>query len=560
LRQHYGTVKWLGGETRSAWVLKLAPHVALRAKRVFARVAREVQKEICLTDTLEVCRDLAWFLERFPATMSTEDRKRLEERAAEHEAREERVLKILDGKAKTRRYQLAIPPRPYQQMAADIAIATGGLLLADELGLGKSCAAICMLVDPVTRPALVVTQTHLVKQWEREIARFAPPLKVHVIKRGEAYDIAPEIDVLICTYMKLFGWSTALQGKIKSVVYDEVQELRRGAEAKKGQAAFDISDSVDYRLGLTATPIYNYGGEAWAIIRAIQPNALGDYEEFVTEWCTGIDSKGRAKLKAPRTFGNYLRSSGIMLRRTRKDVGREIPSVTRVSHAIDCDQKPLREIESAAGELAEIILGGTKRTDADEKTAEMRLDNMVRQATGVGKAPHVADFVETLLEQGEKVVLFAWHRSVYSILEERLAAYKPARYSGSESPNQKEEARRRFVEGETPVFIMSLRSGAGLDGLQHVCRTVVFAELDWSPGVHEQCEGRVARDGQTEPVVVYYLVSEDGSDPLMEDVLGVKRAQVEGLRNPERDVMEKQISGDHIQRLARTYVTKRRSA
>ena len=53
-----------------------------------------------------------------------------------------------------------------------------------------------------------------------------------------------------------------------------------------------------------------------------------------------------------------------------------------------------------------------------------------------------------------------------------------------------------FISGKTKVFVMSLRTGAGLDGLQEKCSTIVHEELDWSPGVHEQCRGRYFRDGR----------------------------------------------------------------
>ena len=85
-----------------------------------------------------------------------------------------------------------------------------------------------------------------------------------------------------------------------------------------------------------------------------------------------------------------------------------------------------------------------------------------------------------------------------------------------------------FKSGESKLMLMSLRAGNGIDGLQHVCRTCVFEELDWSPGVIDQNIGRVQRDGQTDPVTAYILVSESGSDPVMTEVLGVKREQLEG--------------------------------
>lgn len=102
---------------------------------------------------------------------------------------------------------------------------------------------------------------------------------------------------------------------------------------------------------------------------------------------------------------------------------------------------------------------------------------------------------------------------------------------------------------------MSLRSGAGLDGLQSVSRTVVFGELDWAYGVHEQAEGRVHRDGQKDPVMAYYLTASAGSDPVVMDALGIKRGQLEGIRDPNAALVQKlQTDPDRIKRLAEAYL------
>lgn len=99
----------------------------------------------------------------------------------------------------------------------------------------------------------------------------------------------------------------------------------------------------------------------------------------------------------------------------------------------------------------------------------------------------------------------------------------------------------------------------GLDGLQGSCRTVVFGELDWSPGVHEQCIGRIHRDGQAEHVTAYFLTSEFGADPIMAEVLGVKREQVEGIRTPHGDLLETlETEPGHVRRLAESFLARQR--
>ncbi|HMJ16609.1 MAG TPA: C-terminal helicase domain-containing protein, partial [Polyangiaceae bacterium] len=108
------------------------------------------------------------------------------------------------------------------------------------------------------------------------------------------------------------------------------------------------------------------------------------------------------------------------------------------------------------------------------------------------------------------------------------------------------------------VLMMSLRAGAGLDGLQHCCSTVVFGELDWSPAVHEQATGRVFRDGQASPVLAYYLVSDEGSDPVLQTTLGLKRAQLDGVRSPDIALeIAASVKGDGVLDLARAVLKRR---
>lgn len=567
----YGTIRY----DRGKWVVDCEPHVLIRLKRVFPRVSRRSHGTTCIEDTIETSRDLAWFLERFPMEADAATRARLDGRASEHRERESLVAELLAGRREPRSFDLALPPRDYQRVAADLALRMGGLLIADDVGLGKTATAICALSDPSTRPALVVTLTHLPRQWQAELARFAPELRTHILKSGTPYDLrakprggkrgqgdlfTPELpDVIIGSYSKLAGWAATLAPIVRGVVFDEVQELRRGEESNKGAAAYHIAAHARLRVGLSATPIYNYGGEMYHVLQALRPGELGTWGEFSQEWggAEGAD-KRTMRIADPKAFGAYLREHGLMIRRTRADVGRELPGLTRIPHEIDCDTDHLDRIQSSAAELARIILDqGTAERGARFRASE-ELSVLVRQATGVAKAPYVAEFVRLLVESGERVVLFGWHREVYSLWLERLKALRPALYTGTESVAQKEEARRRFVERETDVLIMSLRSGAGLDGLQSCCRTVVFGELDWSPGVHEQCIGRVARDGQTDPVAAYFLVASSGSDPIVADVLGVKRGQIEGVRTPSGELVDAlDVGGGHIRRLAEAYLDRR---
>jgi SNF2 family DNA or RNA helicase len=378
--------------------------------------------------------------------------------------------------------------------------------------------------------------------------------------------LEPEFpDVLIINYHKLRTWAETLAGVVRSITFDEGQELRRsgskGEPSAKYEAAMHVAKHCDFRWALTATPIYNYGIEFYNVLAVLRPDALGERAEFIREWCVSDGDADKAEIKDPKAFGTYLRESGLMLRRTRKDVARELPAITRGEYHCDTDDNALAEAEDAAAELARIILAKDTAWSARGQ-ATRDLDWRLRQATGVAKAAHVASFVKMLVESGEKVVLYGWHREVYALWLAQLRDLHPVMFTGSESPTQKEAAREAFVNGDAKVLIMSLRAGAGLDGLQYVCRTVVFGELDWSPGVHHQAEGRVFRDGQADPVSVYYLVSDSGSDPFLSETLGLKRGQIESVIDPDAELVTQLSSNaaDGIRRIAEKYLEKSRGA
>lgn len=540
------------------WRIQCEPHVAIRLKRVFGKIDTKEFGVQTLSATIENARDLTWFIQRYPMTVDPEDT--LLEMTAAHREKMSLIDQLIAGYRPPKGFTLALPPREYQSYAADLWLTANGLLLADDVGIGKTVTSICGFTDPRVLPAVVVTLTHLPTQWEGEIKRFTPDLIVHRLRRGQPYDILKYTDgkypdVIITNYHKLAGWAETLSPYTNGVIYDECQELRHSG-SNKYQAAKHLADACDFRLGLSATPIYNYGGEMFNVLDVLCPGRLGTHEEFVREWCT-VSYDGKNRIKDPKAFGMYLREEGLMLRRTRVEVKRELPECQTVPHHIEADPKALEEMKGQAIELAKLILKQTQDFKGQKMQASGEFDNKMRQMTGIAKAPFVAEFVKFLIaDNDERIVLFGWHREVYKIWMEKLKEFNPVMYTGSETPVAKDAAKADFISGKSRVLMISLRAGAGLDGLQDVCHLCVFGELDWSPGVHEQCIGRIHRDGQDEPVTAYYLLSNTGADPVMSDVLGLKKAQIEGVRDPNQDLVTKlQVNEDYIKKLAESYLT-----
>lgn len=567
-----GTIKFNG----THWVIDAEPHIRARLKRVFPRAPQHAAAKLKISASAENTRELEWFLLRFP--MEVDKPELLARLAQSHRDSERRLADLMGGHLAPDLLALAEPAREYQNFAAQMLDLRRGLLLADDLGLGKTVSAIVPMVQPGKLPALVVCPAHLPRQWKKMINRFAPALSVHILSKGSPYDLTPKQkkkqgaagqlelvpqssmpDVIITSYHKLRGWAETLAGVVKYVIFDECQALRSPGTAIYAAADL-VAGATDFRLGLSATPIYNYGNEFFHVISALIPDALGEYDEFIREWCTP-QPNGKARLNDGEQFGAYLRREGLMLRRTRAEVGRELPELSKIIHEVESDPKALEAIQSDAIALARVVLRHNEQFAGERMQAAGEFNALMRQATGVAKAPYVAEFVRLLLESGEPIVLFGWHRSVYEIWMEKLADFKPVLYTGSESATQKDASVKSFLAGESRLLIMSLRSGAGVDGLQGYASNVVFGELDWAPGVLEQCVGRVHRDGQDAPCNAYYLVSESGSDPIMAEVLGVKREQIESVRNPGGALVERINTGENdIRRLAREFLERRGEA
>ncbi|MBR3503402.1 MAG: DEAD/DEAH box helicase [Clostridia bacterium] len=528
----FGTLSY--NRRARCWTIKGEPCVTELAKRLFPGCDGRGRGVARFTAHRRIIGDLNWLMLRYPLEIKESDRERWGK--ALEEAREYAVAR----QRQLRAPQFAEPPQgrfegrlmPFQQQGLAFLLSSNRALLADEMGLGKTVQALAYLAATAGFPALVVVPAHLARNWARETERFLRlegGVRIHVIRGLTPYAL-PEADVYIIHYLLLRGWKDALPDlNFRTVIFDEIQELRR-AGTEKYSAASLVSSAADNVIGLSGTPIYNHGGEIWNVVNILDFHFLGDWESFTREWCYGYSSNIVAK---PELLGEYLREEGLMLRRTKRDVLRQLPPKRRLVQEIDWDDALYREMISPAFSRLRLL------DEADESRRALIEDQISqdeRQATGCAKAPYVCAFVRTLLDGGEKVLLFAHHHKVMDIYRKELKPYRPVFITGRETDAQKDAALNAFMLGKTDLCVISLRSASGLNLQRATC--VVFGELDWSPAVHSQAEDRAHRIGQEDSLLCYYLVSPKGSDQEMQQALGLKVSQFIGLmgdRTPTQD-------------------------
>ena len=519
VEQHvYGTLSY--NRKARCWTIKGEPCVTELAKRLFPGCDGHGRGEARFTAHRRIVGELNWLMLRYPLNIAERDRDRWEqalEDAREYARRRERALNAPET---------CVPPEgsfrgellPYQQQGLAFLLGARRCLLADEMGLGKTVQALAFLAVTAAYPAILVVPPHLVRNWQREIGRFLPEhIRVHVVKGLTPYQLPPA-DIYIAHYLLLRGWKDVLPKLgLKTVIFDEMQELRRNGSNKYSAASL-LSEACENVIGLSGTPIYNHGGEIWNVVNILDFHFLGDWESFTREWCYGYRSDIVAK---PELLGEHLRREGLMLRRVKSDVLTQLQPKRRLVQEIDWDDKVYRELMLPVAEKLRLL----RATDDPARRALIEDDicQRPRQATGVAKAPYVAEFVRALLEGGEKVLLMAHHHAVMDIYRRELKGYRPGFITGRETDRQKDEAARAFMAGETNLLCLSLRSASGLNLQRASC--VVFGELDWSPAVHSQAEDRAHRIGQQDSLLCYYLVSPRGSDRDMQDALGLKVSQ-----------------------------------
>ncbi len=549
---HYGMLSL----SHDGWKLEqVKPHVSLRLKKNFARINPHSSPPFYLQDTLDVAADLHWFMLRYPLLMNQQDKTYLESRHSEYldtQAHCEAILAPNYIPKERLGFNEGYSLRNYQGIAVDFAEFNMSVLILDEIGLGKTIEGLAIATINLAMPVLYVVQPHLHDQWNDKAIEFMDAT-VHKIVGNKPYDLPPA-DIYIAKYNQLSPWVDVFsQDWLKGIVFDEVQELRRGNDSAKGVAATHICATKTYKVGLTASLVYNYGIESFNIANIIRPGILGTRVEFLREWCTETNDKGI--VKDPDALGAYLIEQNMVIRRTKADVGQEAKQLAPHIEWVDHNAKAVKDLEELTKQLAMKALNSNFR---EAGQASREFDLRMRQMTGVAKAKSVAGYVRMFAQAGEPVLLYGWHREVYDIWMRELAELNPIMYTGSESPTQKEKAKQSFINGESKVLIMSLASGAGIDGLQHVCSTVIFGEFAWSSEIHRQCVGRVDRDGQTKEVFVFYVATNFGSDPEIIDVLGLKADQSKGIMDPySRDKQTiKQTDANRIKRLASRYLEK----
>lgn len=470
-------------------------------------------------------------------------------------------------------FSVPMPPGlslyPYQVVGVEYAIEAfkreTGCLIADEMGLGKTAQAIGVVnASPTIHKILVVVPASIIGNWVREIFRFQARKMTVGIVDG---DLFPQTEWVVMSYSMAHKWRQRTQSMMWDlVVLDECQRISnpqaqmtkaivgwRPRRKNEGNVE-DISSGIPTKrkLAMSGTPINNRPKEFFSVISWLDPKRwpASSYGSFAFKFCGAADSIKRGQGWTDDGASNLsvlqteLRST-IMIRRLKNDVLTDLPPKTRQIFRLQLDRQTriaLERSEQSVSQLLERSSVAMNSSDPEQldrlakaletmNPMDLAAASEARRKIGIAKLGPALDHILSALSEINKVIVFAHHKEVISGLIEGLAEYQPIAIHGSVDVKDRQALVDRFnTDQKCRVAVMSVRAG-GVGFNMTSASLVVMVEADWTPGYNMQCEDRAHRIGQSENVLVHYLVADESCDASIVAAVVRKMAVLENTLN-----------------------------
>ncbi|MDN4069751.1 DEAD/DEAH box helicase [Paenibacillus vini] len=440
--------------------------------------------------------------------------------------------------------------RPYQergfQWLSSMRQLGFGALLADDMGLGKTVQVITELLDGMeTLPGtcLIVCPTSLLGNWQRELERFAPEMKVYVHHGSDRLHGEPlmrechESDVVLTTYQLAGRDGMELRNlEWKTIVLDEAQYIKNYG-TKQAQSVMKLS--APQRIAMTGTPVENRLSELWSIFQFLNPGYLGTSASFRAKYTSSGEGQ-------PAELGRLRRLvAPFLLRRLKSDpdIRKDLPEKIELKSYCSLTAQQAGMYEAVTAELMSKIgeSGGIARKGLvlSSLTRLKQICNHPRLAAGrplsgaaagmerSGKMERLTELLDIIMDNGEAALIFTQYVQMGELLREELArryGTTPFFLHGGVVKQERDEMVRSFQEGSgVPIFVLSLKAGGvGLNLTR--ANHVIHYDRWWNPAVENQATDRVFRIGQQKNVEVHKLICQGTLEERIDELIERKRS------------------------------------
>lgn len=417
---------------------------------------------------------------------------------------------------------------PYQLKGVQFAAYKEGVIIADEMGLGKTLQAIATALVKKDafgfQKTLIICPASLKDQWKNEIEKFTEEKAVVVAGTPEDREVIyQESDAffLILNYETILrDWKALNEMEVDFIILDEAQRIKN-YETLTARSIKRLTKK--HALVITGTPIENRLIDLFSIMDFIDPYFLTPLWEFSYQHCY-FDEQKKNKIVGYFNLQELKeRLRPILLRRTKREVMKELPNVTQLDIPVPLHPDQASYHTSYAKSVAQII---RKRfiTPYDMNRLMMLLNKMrmvcdstflVDLETNISpkldELKHILLEKLDLLESDRKVIIFSeWTRMnglIGRLLRELDIEF--TELNGKVPIPKRQALVDKFYEDpDCKVFVSTEAGGAGLN-LQ-VADTVINFELPWNPAKKNQRIGRIDRLGQeASQLTVINLITRD---------------------------------------------------
>ncbi|MEV0359258.1 DEAD/DEAH box helicase [Nocardia sp. NPDC050697] len=390
--------------------------------------------------------------------------------------------------------------RGYQSFGARFALVQRKVLIGDEMGLGKTVEALAVLAHLRAlgeKHALVICPAAVVTNWVREIIGKSSlvPYRVHGQGRAEA-GLAWQRGggVAVTTFETLEWLATAFDTMPAPacVVVDEAHYIKNPG-TQRAQRTARLLNAAERAVLLTGTPLENRLSEFRTLIGYLRPDLL-----------PGAPDGGAARFRR--------QVAPAYLRRNQREVLDELPDLVEVDEWL-----PLSDADAAA--YREAVRAGN--------FAAMRRAAF-RSGPDSGKLRRLLELVDEAAANGRRVLVFSFFRDV---LEDTVRALSAKNVVGPLNGSVPPQARQRMIDDFSATArdaVLVAQIGAGGVGLNiQAASVVILCEPQLKPTAEWQAIARAHRMGQLESVQVYRLLSEEGVDKRIVELLARKRVLFE---------------------------------
>ncbi|MBO8137686.1 MAG: DEAD/DEAH box helicase [Desulfotomaculum sp.] len=430
-----------------------------------------------------------------------------------------------------------------------------GGILADDMGLGKTIQTITFIVSERERmqePVLVIAPTSVIYNWQDEVQKFAPGLKVVVVsgtpeERDKLITEAQNADLVITSYVLL----RRDIDKYKDINFgycflDEAQHIKN-PNSLSARAVKTIKAKGYFAL--TGTPLENNLTELWSIFDFVMPGFLLSHQQFVKKYERPIlNNKDEKALKELQK-----QVAPFILRRMKKDVLQELPP--KFEHKVLTDlTREQKEVylaywQKAKGEIEEAIAAsGFEKSRIKILSVLTRLRQICCHPAvflenykgDSGKLMYLRDFIKDAAAGGHRILLFSQFTEMLKIISNLMDDEQIAYFylDGSTKTKTRGQMVKAFNEGQRDVFLISLKAGGtglNLTGAD----MVIHYDPWWNPAVEEQAADRAYRIGQKNSVQVINLITRGTIEEKIYEMQQKKKAMINSVIKPGETLLSK---------------------